>query len=178
MRVVDALLSIPWLLFLLLIVSVVGSDLWLLIITLGFFYGIAVIRIARAATLNFVAREFILAARARGEKKSTVVMREWLPNVLDVLLVEGAMRWSWMLLAFSSLSFLGFGVAPPTPDWGVFLKPKKKTEKVLKTTSLFFWVLFRPLVRCLTSRAEALRNPSALSCRDGRVLPYLGMREK
>ena len=47
--------------------------------------------------------------------------RELLPNVTDVLLVEGAMRWSWMLLGFSALSFLGFGVAPPRPDWGLMV---------------------------------------------------------
>ncbi|WP_439138979.1 ABC transporter permease subunit, partial [Roseicyclus sp.] len=49
------------------------------------------------------------------------IWQELLPNVRDALLVEGAMRWSWMLLAFSSLSFLGFGVSPPTPDWGLMI---------------------------------------------------------
>jgi peptide/nickel transport system permease protein len=92
-----------------------------------------------------VAREFILAARARGEKKSTVVMREWLPNVLDVLLVEGAMRWSWMLLAFSSLSFLGFGVAPPTPDWGLMIA---KNREIL---SIQPWGTLGPNGPCLAS---------------------------
>ncbi|MGB0388170.1 MAG: ABC transporter permease [Ardenticatenaceae bacterium] len=140
MRVVDALLSIPWLLFLLLIVSIVGTEIWVLIVTLGFFYGIAVIRISRAATLDFVAREFIMAARARGEKKRTVVLRELLPNVLDVLLVEGAMRWSWMLLAFSSLSFLGFGVAPPTPDWGLMIA---KNREILAIQP---WATFGPMI--------------------------------
>ena len=51
----------------------------------------------------------------------TIMRQELLPNVLDTLMVEGAMRWSWMLLAFSSLSFLGFGVSPPTPDWGLMI---------------------------------------------------------
>ena len=49
------------------------------------------------------------------------MLKEILPNVRDVLLVESAMRWSWMLLAFSALSFLGFGVTPPTPDWGLMI---------------------------------------------------------
>jgi peptide/nickel transport system permease protein len=68
-----------------------------------------------------VARDFILSAKARGQKRITIIMRELLPNVLDTLMVEGDMRWSWMLLAFSSLSFLGFGVSPPTPDWGLMI---------------------------------------------------------
>jgi len=121
MRLVDAFLCLPWILVLLLIVVMVGSGPAVLIPTLGFFYGIPVIRMARAATHDVVALDFVTAARARGEARSTIVRRELLPNVLDVLLVEGAMRWSWMLLAFSSLSFLGFGVAPPTPDWGLMI---------------------------------------------------------
>jgi len=121
MRLVDAFLCLPWILVLLLVVVMVGSGPAVLIPTLGFFYGIPVIRMARAATHDVVALDFVTAARARGEARSTIVRRELLPNVLDVLLVEGAMRWSWMLLAFSSLSFLGFGVAPPTPDWGLMI---------------------------------------------------------
>ncbi len=121
MRVVDAFLALPWILVMLLAVVILGSRSEVLIPTLGFFYGIPVIRVARAATHDVVARDFVTAARARGERRMTVVRRELLPNVLDVLLVEGAMRWSWMLLAFSSLSFLGFGVAPPTPDWGLMI---------------------------------------------------------
>ncbi len=121
MRIVDAFLALPWILFLLLIVSVVGLGYAVLIPTLAFFYGIPVVRMARAATHDVVALDFVTAARARGEAWSTIVRRELLPNVLDVLLVEGAMRWSWMLLTFSSLSFLGFGFTPPTPDWGLMI---------------------------------------------------------
>ncbi len=121
MRLVDAFLAIPWILFLLLIVSVVGLGNAVLIPTLAFFYGIPVVRMSRAATHDVVALDFITAARARGEARMTIVKKELLPNVLDVLLVEAAMRWSWMLLAFSSLSFLGFGVAPPTADWGLMI---------------------------------------------------------
>lgn len=121
MRVIDAFLAIPWLLFLLVIASVAGTDGAILVPTLAFFYGLPVVRVARGATLDIVARDFVASARARGERKYTIICRELLPNVRDVLLVEGAMEWSWMLLAFSSLSFLGFGVAPPNPDWGLMI---------------------------------------------------------
>jgi len=50
-----------------------------------------------------------------------ILLAEILPNIRDALMVEAAMRWSWMLLAFSALSFLGFGVTPPTPDWGLMI---------------------------------------------------------
>ena len=121
MRVVDAFLSLPWILKMLVLIVTFGSGIEVLIPTLAFFYGIPVIRIARAATHDVVARDFISAAKARGHSRMTIIRRELVPNVLDTLMVEGAMRWSWMLLAFSSLSFLGFGVSPPTPDWGLMI---------------------------------------------------------
>ena len=160
MRVVDAFMSIPWILFLLLIVAMVGTGPMVLIPTLGFFYGIPVIRIARAATHDVVARDFITAARARGEKTLTIVKKELLPNILDVLLVEGAMRWSWMLLAFSSLSFLGFGVSPPTPDWGLMISDSRSIMSIAPWTALAPVVALSSLIvglnLCADSLAKAL----------------------
>ena len=140
MRIVDALLAIPWLLVLLLIISTFGTKPWVQILTFGFTYGYTIIRVARAATLDHVTREFVLAARARGERKRTIVLRELLPNVLDVLLVDGAMNWSWMLLGFSSLSFLGFGVTPPTPDWGFMIAKNREIMAIQP------WSVFGPVI--------------------------------
>ena len=140
MRLVDAFLCLPWILAVLLIVVIVGFGPSVMILTLGFFFGVPVIRMARAATHDVVALDFVTAARARGESRSTIVWRELLPNVLDVLLVEGAMRWSWMLLTFSSLSFLGFGVAPPTPDWGLMISNARGY------ISIAWWAALAPIV--------------------------------
>jgi len=140
MRFVDAFLSIPWLLILLLIVSILGTDMWVQTLTFGLTYGVSTIRIARAATLDFVTTDFVLAARARGERKHTIVLKELLPNVLDVLLVDGAMNWSWMLLGFTSLSFLGFGVPPPTPDWGAMIAQSREILAIQP------WTVFGPVV--------------------------------
>lgn len=125
MRVVDAFLALPWILKMLLMIVTFGSGINVLVPVLAFFYGIPVIRIARAAAHNVVARDFVTAARARGHSRFAIIRREILPNVLDALMVEGAMRWSWMLLAFSSLSFLGFGVSPPTADWGLMISDSR-----------------------------------------------------
>ncbi len=156
MRVVDAFLAIPWILFLLLIVSVVGLGNTVLIPTLAFFYGIPVVRMARAATHDVVALDFVTAARARGEARSTIVRRELLPNVLDVLLVEGAMRWSWMLLAFSSLSFLGFGVAPPTPDWGLMISDARSFMSLAPWAALAPVIALSSLIVGINLSADAL----------------------
>ena len=156
MRVVDAFLSMPWILVLLLIVVMVGSGPGVLILTLGFFYGIPVIRMARAATHDVVAADFVTAARARGESRWTIVRRELLPNVLDVLLVEGAMRWSWMLLAFSSLSFLGFGVSPPTPDWGLMISDARNFMSFAPWAALAPVVALSSLIVGINLSADAL----------------------
>ena len=156
MRLVDAFLCLPWILVLLLIVVTVGFGAGVLILTLGFFYGIPVIRMARAATHDVVTLDFVTAARARGERRSTIVRRELVPNVLDVLMVEGAMRWSWMLLAFSSLSFLGFGVAPPTPDWGLMISDARTFMSFAPWTALAPVIALSSLIIGINLSADAL----------------------
>ncbi|MCX7299361.1 MAG: ABC transporter permease [Rhodobacterales bacterium] len=121
MRIVDALSSIPGILIVMIFVAALGVGVTALIPILGFSYGLSVVYIARAAALDFVARDFVLAAQARGEARATILIREILPNVRDSLAVQGAMQWSWLLLGIASLSFLGLGVAPPAPDWGLMI---------------------------------------------------------
>ncbi|MCX7323067.1 MAG: ABC transporter permease [Hyphomicrobiales bacterium] len=140
MRVVDAFLALPWILKMLLMIVTFGTGVSVLIPTLAFFYGIPVIRIARAATQNIVARDFVLAARARGHSRVSIMRKELFGNVLDALMVEGAMRWSWMLLAFTSLSFLGFGVSPPTPDWGLMIADSRNFMAIAP------WPAFAPVI--------------------------------
>jgi peptide/nickel transport system permease protein len=144
MRIVDALLSIPWLLLLLLIIAILGTNMRVQTMTFAFTYGILTIRVARAATHDYVTSDFVLSARARGESKRTIVVRELLPNVRDVLLVDGAMNWSWMLIGFASLSFLGFGVTPPTPDWGFMIA---KNRDILAIQP---WAVFGPVIMLST----------------------------
>lgn len=83
MRIVDAFLAIPWLLLLLLIIAIFGSATIVMILTLGFLYAVAIVRIVRGATLDVVAQDYVTAARTRGESAFTIVRYELLPNVLD-----------------------------------------------------------------------------------------------
>src|SRR5690606_17264010 len=140
MRIVDAFLAIPWLLFLLLMASITGGGAWTVVPTLGFSYGVAIIRVARAAAVQAAARAFVTAAQIRGETHWSIIRTEVLPNVADILFVEGAMRWSWMLMAFAALSFLGFGAAPPTPDWGLMIANERAFMAVAP------WAVFWPCV--------------------------------
>ena len=144
MRIVDAFLAIPWILAMLLIVSILGTSITVLIPALGLFYGKGIVRVARAATHDVIAKDFIVSARARGHSNFSIIWNEILPNVRDAILVEGAMRWSWMLLGFSSLSFLGFGVSPPTPDWGLMISNARGLM------SFAHWAVLAPIT-CLSS---------------------------
>ena len=139
MRIIDAFLSIPWILAMLLIVSLFGPTTLVLIPALGFFYGKGIVRVARAATHDVIAKDFIVSARARGHSNLSIIWNEILPNVRDAIMVEGAMRWSWMLLGFSSLSFLGFGVSPPTPDWGLMISNARGLM------SFAYWAVLAPI---------------------------------
>jgi len=167
MRIIDALLAAPGLLFLLLIIGVFGTSNLILIIILGVLYGIGVTRVARGATLDYVVRDFITAARARGEGNTTIVFRELIPNVLDVLLVEYAMRLSWMLLAFSSLSFLGFGVTPPTPDWGLMIAESRDVLALAPWATLFPLAALCILVIGINLAADALSKALGLDRAQG-----------
>lgn len=146
MRVVDAMAAIPWILLVMLFVVGLGSGTAALIPLLGFSYGLSVVYLARSAALDFVTRDFVLAAQARGESRWTVATREVFPNIRDSLAVQGAMQWSWIFLAISSLSFLGMGVAPPTPDWGQMISDARGIMRSAPWTVIWPMIFLSSLI--------------------------------
>lgn len=121
MRAVDILISIPTLVLALLIISAVGNSLWLVVITVAFLFAPRVARVARAATLTVVTNDYVAAALARGESTLSICLREILPNITGVMLVEFAIRSAFAIIFIGSLGFLGFGAPPPTPEWGLMI---------------------------------------------------------
>jgi peptide/nickel transport system permease protein len=125
MRLLEVLTSIPLLILVLLIVSAVGPELSgnlvLLVGIVGVTYMPKTARMARAMALDLVTRDFVTVARARGESAWSIVRRELAPNAAGVLLVEFGVRAGYAPILISSLSFLGFGVRPPTPEWGLII---------------------------------------------------------
>ena len=121
MRIVDILISIPTLVLALLIISAVGNSLWLVVVTVAFLFTPRVARVARAATLNVVTNDYISAALARGESTLSICLREILPNITGIMLVEFAIRSAFAIIFIGSLGFLGFGAPPPTPEWGLMI---------------------------------------------------------
>ena len=140
MRVIDALLSVPGLLITMLGIMTFGTGPVVLIATMSWGSGLSITRVSRGVTQAFVGRDFIAVARARGDSNRTIAFRELLPNVRDVLLVELAVRWSWMLLAVGGLSFLGLGISPPTPDWGLMITANRGLLTVVP------WATLSPMI--------------------------------
>lgn len=118
MRVMDVLLAFPGIILALLFVSMFGSSLWLLVLLTALILMPGVARVMRGATLPLNTREFVLWGRAVGLPARTILFREILPNITSPLLVEFGVRLMWSIGILATMSFLGYGIEPPTPDWG------------------------------------------------------------
>jgi peptide/nickel transport system permease protein len=124
-RIVDILLSIPFLVFALIILGVFGSSLPVLVLTIGILDSTRVFRLARALGMNIAVLEFVEAARLRGEGLWWIISREILPNAMAPLLSEFGLRFCFNFLFVAALSFLGLGVQPPYADWGGMVADNK-----------------------------------------------------
>ncbi|HEY0276310.1 MAG TPA: ABC transporter permease [Paenirhodobacter sp.] len=121
-RFLDAINSIPSLLFGLVVVAAVGSSIPVLVLTLGVIYMPGAYRFARALSVNVNAMDFVTVARTRGEAMPYLIFREILPNILGPVLADLGLRFVFIVLVLSGLSFLGLGVQPPNADWGALVR--------------------------------------------------------
>lgn len=121
-RVLDALNSIPSKLFGLVMVAAVGSSIPVLIMVLAVIYLPGAYRFSRALAVNINTMDFVTVARARGERTPYLIMREILPNMTGPVLADIGLRFVFIVLLLSGLSFLGLGVQPPNADWGSLVR--------------------------------------------------------
>lgn len=121
-RIVDVLMSIPSLIFALLILSIFGTAMPYLIGTIAILDATRVFRLARATAMNVAVMDYVEVARLRGEKLGWVIRKEILPNITAPLLAEFGLRFCFVFLFISALSFLGLGIQPPTADWGSMVR--------------------------------------------------------
>ncbi len=126
MRVVDGLMSFPTLLLALLVLFTLGSSRVNIAMTIGFTSMPSISRVVRSATLSLKTQEFVQSARLRGESTFYIIFREILPNVLPILSVEASVRFSYAILSVASLGFLGLGIQPPSPDWGLMISQSRR----------------------------------------------------
>ncbi len=126
MRAVDILLSFPTLLIYILIVTSIGSSAAIVVIAIALGSVPPITRIVRSLVLDERTKDYVSAARLRGEKRRYILLREILPNVVAPIIVDSCIRVGYAIMAIGSLGFLGLGIPPPTPDWGGMINEGRK----------------------------------------------------
>lgn len=158
MRIVDGLMSFPSLLLALLIVTTLGSSGWNVLLAIGLVFTPRVARIVRAAALSVRGQEFVEAARLRGESGLYIMLREILPNVSAPTTVEAAIRLSYAILLTTSLSFLGLGAQPPSPDWGLMVAESRENISIAPWALVFPSLAISFLVVGANLLADGIRD--------------------
>ncbi|MGU3435526.1 ABC transporter permease [Kocuria rhizophila] len=125
MRSGDVLLAIPQLVFALLAVTVLGPQGWVLVLVIGITHAPRVARVIRSATAGVVAEDYVLASQMYAVPQWKILGRDVLPNIMGPLMVEVGLRLTYSIGAVASLSFLGLGMQPPTPDWGLMINENR-----------------------------------------------------
>ena len=138
MRSFDSLLAIPALLLALLLLGTIGPSRNSMLVVIAFVYIPIVARVVRSETLTVVTKGFVKAARLRGESILYILFREILPSVLPALSVEAALRFSYAIFLVASFGFLGIGVQPPSPNWGLMVNEARIFVRLTP------WALFFP----------------------------------
>lgn len=121
-RLIDVLMAIPSLIFSLLMLTIFGTNVLTLVIVIATIDSTRVFRIARAVALNIVQLDYIEAAKLRGENTLYLIIREILPNAMAPLAAEFGLRFCFVFLMISALSFMGLGLQPPLADWGSMVR--------------------------------------------------------
>lgn len=136
----DVFMAFPDLILVLLIVSMLGREPWLIVLTVAIAFIPSVIRLSRGIALNVVEQEFVEAARMMGYSRTHILFKEILPNILTPLLVHLGVMLTWAVGMLSGLAFLGYGVAPPAADWGLMINENRAGLLIQP------WAVFAPVV--------------------------------
>ena len=118
-RIIEALQALPLVIVALMMLAAVGTSNATVVLVIGFVFTPLIARTVRAATLNEVDLDYVAAARLRGDGPLSIIFIEVLPNVLPVAIVEMTVRLGYAIFVVASLSFIGFGIQPPSADWGI-----------------------------------------------------------
>lgn len=171
MRASDALLSFPSLLLAMLILSMAGPNVGNLVVGIAVVFSPRVARVMRAVVLGLRTKEFVEAARLRGESDLYIMAREILPNAVAPLVVEGSIRLSYAILLVGTLGFLGLGVQPPSPDWGLSVAEARNVVAVAPWLVAFPSAAIASLVVGANLLADAVHralDPASVGLRPAR----------
>ena len=158
-RFVDAWMCFPGLLLLLTIMSIVGRGLPQIILVMGIAGGIGSSRVVRGAVIGIKENDYFLAAQAIGSPSTTTLMRHVLPNIMPVMIIIFSISVGGVIIAAASLSFLGFGLPPATPDWGGLLSREgRKYMEVAPRLALYPGLALTITVYCFNMFGDAMRD--------------------
>jgi peptide/nickel transport system permease protein len=158
MRVVDAFLALPIIITSILIISLLGKSYAVLIVVIGALFTPVISRTIRSAVIGEREREYVMAARLRGERSAFVMAREILPNITQPIIVEGTVRLGYAVFTVATLSFLGFGLEPPSPDWGLSVAVERVNLQAAPWTVLFPALALASLVVGVNLIADGLSS--------------------
>jgi peptide/nickel transport system permease protein len=161
MRLLDMIIAFPSILILLLILSSVGASKFTVIVAIavGAIPGVA--RLARGMTLDIRTREYVAAARLRGESGFWIMVREIFPNASGPIIIDLTLRVGYAVFAIATLGFLGLGLPPPTPDWGTMVAQARIYVASDPTGAIFPALAISTLVVGLNLMADGIRQESA-----------------
>lgn len=125
MRASDVLLAFPQLVLALLVISVIGPRTWLIVLVVGIGHAPQVARVTRAVALDVSERDFVKAEELMGIRRRRIMVSEVLPHLTSVLMVEAGLRLTGSIVIIAGLSFLGFGLPPPAPNWGTMINENR-----------------------------------------------------
>jgi len=137
MRFIDALMAIPNLLLALLILTVLGANATNAVLAIGISFSPGMARVSRSVTLSIRSSDYVAAAVARGESSIWIMTREIAPNILGPIIVEATIRVAFAIMLLATLSFLGMGSQPPTPEWGLMISESR--EFMFRSTWTILW---------------------------------------
>jgi ABC-type dipeptide/oligopeptide/nickel transport system permease subunit len=139
MRIVDAVLAIPFFFFVVLLASLVTPTLWLIILVITSASWLSTARLVRAEALSLRTRDYVKAAEGYGSRRQRILFRHITPNLLGVVIVNATLKVADAILAFATISYLGLGIPPPHTDWGLLL-----TDGINNLFNGYWWQLWPP----------------------------------
>jgi peptide/nickel transport system permease protein len=158
MRVVDALLSFPGIIIAILVLTVFGSTDQNVVLVIGIIFTPIVARTVRAAVLVEREREYVAAAKLLGARGPFIMAREVLPNITGPIVVEGTVRLGYAIFTVATLSFLGFGIQQPSPDWGLTIALGRNFLQIAPWIVLFPAIALASLVIAINFVADGFKE--------------------
>jgi oligopeptide transport system permease protein len=158
MRIVDMMYAIPYLLIAILLVTILGREFYLVVLTITVFSWMDMARVVRGQTLSLRSREYVEAARAIGVSTPGIIFRHIVPNLLGVVVIYTTVTVPGVILTESVLSFLGLGIQEPMTSWGVLISDGAKTMEATPWILLFPAALLSTTLYCFNFIGDGLRD--------------------